>query len=157
MCSSPSLVKNALTTLISKEKCLASCSLRKLGQSARTKTTLPGRGTHPKAAKKRAQTPQDTIVTWYRIYVWQIAGIPLVFMEVSVSMKTHVYKEKRAWLLSHEAFLTLQELARQQGLQTAAFLEIISRELALQRLSEDQRARIKTEAERIANQRKDTP
>jgi len=28
------------------------------------------RGTHPKAAKKRAQTPQDTIVTWYRIYVW---------------------------------------------------------------------------------------
>jgi hypothetical protein len=77
-------------------------------------------------------------------------------MEVSASMKTHVYKEKRAWLLSHEAFLTLQELAHQQGLQTAAFLEVISRELALQRLSEEQRARIKAEAERIAAERKDT-
>jgi len=71
-------------------------------------------------------------------------------------MKPHVYKEKRAWLLSHEAFLTLQELAHQQGLQTAAFLEVISRELALQRLSEEQRAKIKAEAERIAAERKDT-
>ncbi len=71
-------------------------------------------------------------------------------------MKTNVYKDKRAWLLSHEAFLTLQELAHQQGLQTAAFLEVISRELAGQRLSEEQRARIKAEAERIAAERKDT-
>jgi len=80
----------------------------------------------------------------------------MVFMEVSTSMKTNVYKDKRAWLLSHEAFLTLQELAHQQGLQTAAFLEVISRELARQRLSEEQRARIKTEAERIAAERKNT-
>src|SRR6266436_30788 len=29
-----------------------------------------GRGNHPKAAKKRAQTPQDTIVTCYRILLW---------------------------------------------------------------------------------------
>jgi hypothetical protein len=65
-------------------------------------------------------------------------------------VKTHVYKEKYAWWLSHEAFLTLQELASQQGLQTAAFLEVISRELALQLLSEEQRASIKAEAERIA-------
>ena len=71
-------------------------------------------------------------------------------------MKTNVNKDKRAWLLSHEAFLTLQELAHQQGLQTAAFLEVISRELARQRLSEEQRARIKTEAERIAAERKNT-
>ena len=69
-------------------------------------------------------------------------------------MKTNVYKDKRAWLLSHEAFLTLQELAHQQGLQTAAFLEVISRELARQRLSEEQRTRIKAEAERIAAERK---
>ena len=68
-------------------------------------------------------------------------------------MKTNVNKDKRAWLLSHEAFLTLQELAHQQGLQTAAFLEVISRELALQRLSEEQRASIKAEAERIAAER----
>jgi len=80
----------------------------------------------------------------------------MVFMEVSASMKTNVYKDKRAWLLSHEAFLTLQELAHQQGLQTAAFLEVISRELARQRLSEEQRAKIKAEAERIAAERKDT-
>ncbi len=68
-------------------------------------------------------------------------------------MKTNIYKDKRAWLLSHEAFLTLQELAHQQGIQTAAFLEVISRELALQRLSEEQRARIKAEAEQIAAKR----
>ena len=71
-------------------------------------------------------------------------------------MKTNVNKDKRAWLLSHEAFLTLQELAQQQGLQTAAFLEVISRELARQRLSEEQRTRIKAEAERIAAERKNT-
>jgi hypothetical protein len=68
-------------------------------------------------------------------------------------MKTNVYKDKRAWLLSHEAFLTLRELAHQQGLQTAAFLEVISRELAVDRLSEEQRAIIKTEAERIVAER----
>jgi len=68
-------------------------------------------------------------------------------------VKTHVHKEKRAWWLSHEAFLTLQELADQQGLQIAAFLEVISRELALQRFSEEQRARIKAEAEQIAAER----
>ena len=69
-------------------------------------------------------------------------------------MKTNVHKDKRAWWLSHEAFLTLQELAHQKGLQTAAFLEVISRELALQWLSEEQRARIKAEAQRIAAERK---
>jgi len=68
-------------------------------------------------------------------------------------VKTNVHKDKRAWWLSHEAFLLLQELAHQQGLQTAAFLEVISRELALQQLSEEQRGRIKAEAERIAAER----
>jgi hypothetical protein len=67
--------------------------------------------------------------------------------------KTNVHKDKRAWWLSHEAFLMLQELAHQQGVATAAFLEVVSRELALQRLSEEQRARIKAEAERIAMDR----
>ncbi len=71
-----------------------------------------------------------------------------------IPVKTNIYKDKRAWRLSHEAFLMLQELAQQQGLQTAAFLEVISRELALQRLSGEQRARIKAEAERIATERK---
>jgi len=72
-------------------------------------------------------------------------------------VKTNVHKDKRAWWLSHEAFLTLQELAHQQGLQTAAFLEFISRELALRRLSEEQRASIKAEAERIAAERRSAP
>lgn len=71
-------------------------------------------------------------------------------------MKTNVYKDKRAWFLSHEAFLTLQELAHQQGLQTAAFLEVISRELAVERLSEEQRSKIKAEAERIVAERNNT-
>ena len=79
----------------------------------------------------------------------------MVIMKVSVCapMKTNVYKDKRAWRLSHEAFLTLQEIAQQQGVPTAAFLEVISRELALQRLSEEQRASIRAEAERIAAER----
>jgi len=76
-------------------------------------------------------------------------------MKVSLCapMKTNVYKDKRAWRLSHEAFLTLQELAQQQGVPTAAFLKVISRELALQRLSEERRASIRAEAERIAAER----
>jgi hypothetical protein len=72
-------------------------------------------------------------------------------------MKTNIYKDKRAWLLSHEAFITLRELAHQQGLQTAAFLEVISRELAAERLSKVQREKIKAEAERIAAERNSTP
>ena len=80
----------------------------------------------------------------------------MVFQEAGESMpeKSNVYKDKRAWWLSHEAFLTLQELARQKGLQTAAFIEVISRELALEWLSEEQRASIKAEAQRIAAERK---
>ncbi len=68
-------------------------------------------------------------------------------------LKTNIFKDKRAWWLSHEAFLTLQELAHQQGLQTAASLEVISHELALHRLSEEQRATIKAEAQLIAAER----
>jgi hypothetical protein len=79
----------------------------------------------------------------------------MVIWEVieSLPVKTNVQKDKRAWWLSHEAFLTLQELAQQQGLQVAAFLEVISRELALQRLSEEQREGIKAEAQRISAER----
>ena len=68
-------------------------------------------------------------------------------------MKSNIHKDKHAWWLSHEAFLLLQELAHQQGLQTAAFLEVISRELALRRLSAVQRANRKAEAERMAAER----
>ncbi len=74
-------------------------------------------------------------------------------MGESMQAKTNINKDKRAWWLSHEAFLTLQELAQQQGLQIAAFLEVISRELALQRLSVEQRASIKAEAQHIAAER----
>ena len=79
----------------------------------------------------------------------------MVFRKMGACMqiKTNVYKDKRAWWLSHEAFLTFQELAHQQGLQIAAFLEVISRELAQQRLSEEQRESIKSEAQRIAAER----
>lgn len=82
----------------------------------------------------------------------------MVFLKVRVgiAVKTNIYKDTRAWRLSHEAFLTLQELARQQGLQTSAFLEVISRELAAQRLSEEQRAHIKAEVECIVAERTDT-
>ena len=81
---------------------------------------------------------------------WHLYGF---FESGCVPLKANVYKDKRAWLLSHEAFLTFRELAHQQGIQTAAFLEVISRELGLQRLSEEQRAKIKSEAEQIAVER----
>ncbi len=68
----------------------------------------------------------------------------------------NIAKDKRAWWLSHEAFLSLQALAEQQGLKTPQFLEMLSRELARQRLPEEQRARIKAEAERIAASRTQT-
>ena len=85
----------------------------------------------------------------FQVSLWFLMGA-----SISMPGKTNIYKDKRAWRLSHEAFLTLQELAHQKGIQVAAFLEIISRELALQSLSEEQRAGIKAEAERIAAERK---
>ncbi len=109
---------------------------------------------HPKAARKSALTPHKTNCNKMPYLFMVDCRHPYGFYESEcIPVKTNVYKDKRAWRLSHEAFLMLQELAQQQGLQTAAFLEVISRELALQRLSEEQRARIKAEAQRITAER----
>ncbi len=65
----------------------------------------------------------------------------------------NIKKDKRSWWLTHEAFLYLQALAKQQGLETPQFLEVHSRELALERLTTEQRASIQAEAQRIAAKR----
>ena len=62
---------------------------------------------------------------------------------------TNIEKDNHKFWLSHEAFLSLQELARQRGLNTAAFLEVTARELAAERLTDVQRERIHAEAEQI--------
>ena len=67
---------------------------------------------------------------------------------------TNIEKDNRKFWLSHEAFLSLQELAHQRGLDTAAFLEVTARELAEQRLTPMQRERIHAEAEEISAKRR---
>ena len=66
----------------------------------------------------------------------------------------NIAKDKRSWWLSHEAFLYFQALAEQQGLNIPQFLEVLSRDLAQQRLPETQRASIKAEADHISATRK---
>lgn len=66
----------------------------------------------------------------------------------------NIAKDKRSWWLSHEAFLYFQALAEQQGLNIPQFFEVLSRDLAQQRLSNEQRANIKDEADRISAKRK---
>jgi len=63
-------------------------------------------------------------------------------------------KDKRSYWLSHEAHLYLQALAAQQGLETPQFLEVISRDLAQERLPDTQRVSIKAEADRITAERR---
>ncbi len=67
----------------------------------------------------------------------------------------NIEKDKRSWWLSHEAFLYFEALARQRGVSTSAFLETISRDLAFERLSPEQRERTSAEAARITQARKD--
>jgi hypothetical protein len=66
----------------------------------------------------------------------------------------NIEKDSYRYRLSHEAALLFREMAREQGIEPSAFLEIISRELAQERLSEEQRSSVKQEAARITAQRK---
>ncbi len=66
---------------------------------------------------------------------------------------TNIEKDKRSWWLSHEAFLLIQALANEIKIDPASFLEVTVRDLAEQRLSVEQRARIKQEAEAISARR----
>ena len=71
------------------------------------------------------------------------------------SKPKNVEKDKRSWWLSHEAFLYFEALAKQRGIPTSAFLEDLSRDLALERLPDEQRASIIAEAQRITHARKE--
>lgn len=68
--------------------------------------------------------------------------------------KRNVDKDSHAFRITHEAHLLLQALAREQGVEPSAFLEVISRQLASERLSQEQRERIKAQAQRITAERR---
>ncbi len=74
--------------------------------------------------------------------------------QISTKQSKNTTKDKRSWWLSHEAFLYLHALAEEQGLNIPQFLESLSRDLAKQRLPEDQRASIIAEAKRITSDRR---
>lgn len=67
---------------------------------------------------------------------------------------TNIEKDKRSWWLSHEAFLLIQALADELKIDPASFLEVTIRDLAGQRLTQEQRSRIKQEAEVISAKRR---
>ena len=62
-------------------------------------------------------------------------------------------KEKRSWWLSDEAFLLLQALAAENGVDVPPYLEMTIRNLATTHLSPTQRERIKQEAEALSAKR----
>jgi len=70
--------------------------------------------------------------------------------------RRNIYKDKRSYWLSHDAFLFIQALARKQGISPSAFLEVLSRELALERLGQEQYSQIVEEAKQIAKRRLDS-
>ncbi len=75
-------------------------------------------------------------------------------MQQTTKRKPHnIEKDSYRYRLSHEAGLLIREMARVQGIEPSAFLEVVSRELAQQRLSPEQQMKIKQEAERIAKER----
>jgi hypothetical protein len=76
---------------------------------------------------------------------------------VAGKRKTNIDKEKRSWRLTHEAFLLLQAMAAQQGIETSAFLEVVSRTLAQERLPPEERERIHARAEEIIRERQLEP
>ncbi len=70
--------------------------------------------------------------------------------------RRNIYKDKRSYWLSHESFLFIQALARNQGISPSAFLEVVSRELAHERLSQEQYSQIVDEAKQIVKRRLDS-
>jgi hypothetical protein len=75
-------------------------------------------------------------------------------MTSNIKRITNIEKDNRKFWLSHEAFLLLQELAAQKGIDTAGFLEVTIRDLAAERLTATQRDDIHAEAQGISAKRK---
>jgi hypothetical protein len=59
-------------------------------------------------------------------------------------------KMKRGIYATDEAFLSFQAMAEDVGQAPGAFFEMLMRELAKERLSEEKRAEIKRKAEQLA-------
>lgn len=67
----------------------------------------------------------------------------------------NIEKDSRAYTLSHEGFLLIQALAKKHGVAPSAYLEFVAREAAQDELTDAERQRIKEEAERIAERRRE--
>ena len=67
--------------------------------------------------------------------------------------RTNVEKDSRAFRLTHEAFLYLQALAAKQGVTPGVYLEFLSRQLAQEHLSPEERSEIIKKAENTASER----
>jgi hypothetical protein len=66
----------------------------------------------------------------------------------------NIEKDSRSYTLSHEGFLLIQALARKHGVAPSAYLEFVAREAAEDELTEAEREKIREEAERIAERRR---
>ncbi len=70
--------------------------------------------------------------------------------------RRNIKKDKHSFWLSHESYLFIQALAQEQGINPSAYLEILSRQLAHERLNQDQITRIVVEAGEIIKRRLDS-
>lgn len=59
-------------------------------------------------------------------------------------------KMKRGYYITDEAFLSFQTMAENMGQKPGPYMERVIRDLAEQKLSAEQRAAIKREAEKLA-------
>src|SRR5947209_3359899 len=96
------------------------------------------------------------------VHLWYITGIQNLLPTKGISMPanstkriTNIEKDNRKFWLSHEAFLLLQELASQKGIDSAAFLEVHLRDLAEERLTATQREEIHAQAQQISARRRE--
>jgi hypothetical protein len=62
-----------------------------------------------------------------------------------------IRRQKRGFYITDEAFLLFQQMAEDAGQPSGAFEEQIIRDLAVQRLSAEQRTEIKRQAEQLAS------
>lgn len=60
-------------------------------------------------------------------------------------------KMKRGYYITDEAFLSFQTMAENEGQKPGPYMERMIRDLAAQKLSAEQRATIKREAEKLAS------
>lgn len=61
-----------------------------------------------------------------------------------------IRKMKRGYYITDEAFLAFQAMAEHEGQSPGAYFEMVIRDLAAQKLTDEKRAAIRHEAEQLA-------